>query len=71
MKSIENIIQIAFDESKKDLFRFISINYGKDDADLSIEKLNEMFSKNEIQLTNDKFIESKGRGRPRKNSSQS
>jgi hypothetical protein len=70
MKSIENLIKLAFTESKQELFNFISENYGEDDPDLTITKLNELFPTNEIQLTNDKFLENKGRGRPRKSSVQ-
>ena len=70
MKSVEDIIQLAFAESQEDLFKFINENYGKNDPDLSLENLNKLFSAKDIQITNDKFMENKGRGRPRKHSSQ-
>ena len=71
MKSIESIIQIAFNATKQDLFEFICKNYGEEDPDLSVKKLNELFPTDQIEFTNDKFTESKGRGRPRKGSTQS
>jgi hypothetical protein len=70
MKSIETILDKLFRETQKELFEFIHENYGENDPDLSVEKLNKRFTTNEIQITNDKFTESKGRGRPRKDSSQ-
>ena len=70
MKNIEEIIQLAFTESQKDLFKFIFENYGGKDPDLTVENLKYKFLANDIQITNDKFMENKGRGRPRKNSSQ-
>lgn len=70
MKNIEEIIQLAFRESQKDLFNFIKENYGKNDPELTFDNLTKMFPLDEIQITNDKFMENKGRGRPRKNSNQ-
>lgn len=70
MKNIEEIIQLAFKESRKELFTFIEENYGKEDPELTFNNLDKMFQLNEIEITNDKFMENKGRGRPRKNSNQ-
>jgi len=66
MKPIDIVIETAFRHSRNELFKFISQNYGEDDPELTVDNLNKLFAETEIQITNDKFEESKGRGRPRK-----
>jgi hypothetical protein len=70
MNPIEKVFEVAIDESRKELFKFIYENYGTNDPSLTVESLSSMFSVKEIQITNDKFEENRGRGRPRKSSTQ-
>lgn len=71
MKPIEMVIEAAMNESRKDLFTFIYEKYGENDPSLTVENLTQLFTNKEFEITNDKFEENRGRGRPRKSSSQS